>query len=241
MANDVRKWIPLALIAAATAAGAYALRDLPPAVTLDLRGLLPFTVEPKADTAPRWVAILLVPAMATLIWALLNAGRGPAALRLARMIFPDAPDALTDPATIDRFRGSYDSIVLWVVVLMLGVHAGIVAATTGREALAPAIITVVMGISLAAAGNVMPRLRPNLVAGVRTRATLTDPVRWRATHRVLGVGFVIAGIVTVIVGITAPTYGLTTAVVTLVIACIVATIAGARRADRAGRALDASA
>ena len=228
MANAARKWLPLALIAGAMATGAWLVRDLPPTVTIDLRGLLPFALEPTGDSAPRWVAVLGLPAIATSIWALLNAGRRPAAMRLTRLFFRDTPEALTDPAVVDRFRGTYDTIVLCVVVLILGVHAGMIAAALGHDTLGPRIITVVMGISLAAAGNVMPRLRPNLVAGVRTRATLTDPALWRATHRVLGFGFVIAGIVTAIVGLAAPAYGLPTAVVTLIAACILATVGGLR-------------
>jgi uncharacterized membrane protein len=85
-----------------------------------------------------------------------------------------------------------------------------------------------MGLSLIVAGNVMPRVRPNLVAGVRTRRTLTDPELWRATHRLLGIAFVVAGAITVLVGIVAPEFGLTTAIITLLLACAVAAIGGAR-------------
>lgn len=228
MANDVRKWIPLALIAAAMAITSFAVRDLPPTVTIDLRDLLPFSLEPSGDTAPRWVAVVLMPLIAALIWVLLELGRTRLGLRLARRLFSDVPDALADPATVDRFRGTYDTIVLSVVVLILGVHAGMIAATLGHETLAPRIINAVMGISLVAAGNVMPRVRPNLMAGVRTRRTLTDPELWRATHRMLGLGFVMAGAITVVIGLIAPRFGLITAVVSLVIACIVAAVGGAR-------------
>lgn len=228
MGNVARKWLPLALIAAAIAVTAFLVRNLPSTVTIDLRGLLPFSLEPKADTAPRWVAVLGLPVIAAVVWGLLNVGRRPVGLRIAHLFFPDAPAALTDPASVERFRATYDVIVLWVVVLVLGVHAGMVAAALGNEALAPRIIIVVMGVSLAAAGNVMPRLRPNLVAGVRTRRTLADPTLWRATHRVLGFAFVIAGTITAIVGLLAPAYGLATAVVTLVSACTIAMIGGMR-------------
>jgi uncharacterized membrane protein len=114
-------------------------------------------------------------------------------------------------------------------MLVLGVHAGMIAAALGHQTLAPRVITVILGISLVGAGNVMPRLRPNLLAGVRTRATLTDPQLWRSTHRVLGAGFVLAGLITAIMGLLVPQYGLAAAVVTLLTACVVATIAGASR------------
>lgn len=228
MANDVRKWLPLALIAVAMATTSFAVRDLPPTVTLDLRGLLPFEVEATGDTAPRWVAVVLMPLVAALIWLLLELARSRAGLRFTRLLFSSAPESLADPASIDRFRSSYDTISLSVVVLILGVHAGMVAAVLGYETLAPRIINVVMGLSLIAAGNVMPRLRPNLVAGVRTRGTLTDPHLWRATHRLLGVAFVAAGTLTVLVGLVAPEFGLATAVVTLLIGLVVSAIGGVR-------------
>jgi hypothetical protein len=228
MAKDARKWLPLALIAVVVAATAVLLRDLPSPVSVDLRGLLPFETEPSADTAPRWVAVTGIPLIAALIWVSFQVGRSRAGMRFTRVFFPGVPESLTDPAIVDRFRATYDTIALWVVVLMLGVHAGIAAAALGHESLAPRIVSVVMGISLVAAGNVMPRLRPNLIAGVRTRGTLTDPQLWRATHRVLGVAFIIAGTITAVVGLVAPAYGLATAIVTLIAACVVATIGGLR-------------
>jgi hypothetical protein len=228
MANDARKWLPLVLVTAAIAITSIAVRDLPPTVTLDLRGLLPFELEPTADTAPRWVAVAMMPLIAALIWVLLEIGRSRVGLNLARRLFSDSPASMSDPATIDRFSRTFDTISLSVVVLILGVHAGMVAAMLGHATLAPRIINVVMGISLVVAGNVMPRVRPNLVAGVRTRGTLTDPEMWRATHRLLGLAFVMAGAITVLVGLVAPEFGLTTAIITLLIACIVAAIGGAR-------------
>jgi hypothetical protein len=228
MANDARKWIPLALIAATMAVTSFAVRDLPPTITIDLRGLLPFDLESKGDTAPRWVAVVLMPLIAALVWVLLELGRTRVGLGLARRLFSDVPESFSDPATVERFRSTYDIIVLSVVILVLGVHAGMVAAMLGYETLAPRIINVVLGLSLITAGNVMPRLRPNLVAGVRTHRTLTDPHLWRTTHRLLGLAFVIAGAITAVVGLVAPEFGLATAVVTLVIACLAAAIGGVR-------------
>src|SRR5688500_13221816 len=128
MANAARKWLPLALIACAIAATSLVVRDLPPTVPIDLRGALPFSLEPSADTAPRWVAVAGIPILATAIWLLFQLGRSGPGLRFTRRLFPNVPESLGDPATIDRFRATYDTIVLWVVVLILGVHAGMIAA-----------------------------------------------------------------------------------------------------------------
>ena len=227
MGNDVRKWVPVGLIAATVALTAFLVRDLPAMVTIDLRGLLPFPTEPEADTAPRWVAVVMMPAIAAGVWSIFQVGRGAAGLRIARWL-RDVPDRLADPQTIERIAVTYDTIATWVIVLILGVHAGMIAAALGHQALAPRLIIVTMGLCLAAAGNVMPRLRPNLMAGVRTRETLNDPHLWRATHRILGATFVMAGTITAVVGLLAPAYGLMTAIVTLIGACVVAAVGGAR-------------
>jgi hypothetical protein len=237
MANDARKWLPLLLVAATIAVTGVLLRDLPSSVTIDLRGLLPFDLEKDGDAAPRWVAVMGIPLIAALVWLLFQMGRTRAGLRLARSLYPNVSGSLADPASVERFRAAYDTIALWIVILVLGVHAGTVASALGHETVAPRIITVVMGISLVAAGNVMPRVRPNLLAGVRTRRTLTDPELWRATHRLLGIAFVIAGTITALVGLLLPAYGLMTGVIVLIGACVVASIGGIR----ARRGLSAAA
>ena len=230
MGNVARRWLPLALIAIATAVAAFVTRDLPGVVSIDLRGLLPFSVEPAADTAPRWVAIVGMPALATLVWMLFGVLRSRTALSLSRRLFGDVPEALGHPTTVNRFHPTYETIAGWVVMLMLGIHAGVIAAALGYLTLAPRIISVVIGLSFVAIGNVFPRLRPNLIAGLRTRRILGDPSLWRATHRAMGVAVVIAGLITVIVGIVAPSFGLLTAVITLIAACVVAAVGGARAA-----------
>ena len=230
MGNVARRWLPLALIAAVTALTAYVIRDLPNPVAIDLRGLLPFSLEPAADTAPRWVAIVAMPALATVVWILFAALRSRLALGLTRRLYGDLPEALGNPVTVTRFRPTYDTIVLWVVTLVLGIHTGVVAAALGHVTLAPRIINVVLGMSLVAMGNVFPRLRPNLVAGIRTRRTLADPLLWRSTHRIMGVALVLAGLMTVLVGLVAPSFGLPTAIISLLVTCVIAAVGGSRSA-----------
>jgi uncharacterized membrane protein len=81
-------------------------------------------------------------------------------------------------------------------------------------------------------GNVMPRLRPNWVAGVRTKRTLEDPQLWRTTHRAFGTAFVVAGFLTMVVALAAPRYGLVTGLASLMLACIVGAVASTRASPR---------
>ena len=231
MGNVVRRWLPLALIAITIALTAYVIRDLPSRVSIDLRGLLPFSLEPAADTAPRWVAIVAIPTLATVVWILFAALRSRVALSATRRLFGDVAETLGEPSSVERFHPTYDTVVLWVVVLVLGIHAAVIAAALGYLTLAPRLVSVVMGVAFIAIGNVFPRLRPNLIAGIRTRRTLADPVLWRATHRIMGVTFVTAGLITVLVGVVAPSFGLVTAVTTLIVTCVIAAVSGSRAAE----------
>jgi uncharacterized membrane protein len=57
------------------------------------------------------------------------------------------------------------------------------------------IQVVVVGISalLIVLGNFLPKSQPNRFGGVRTRATLADPVVWAKTHRAVGLAMMISG------------------------------------------------
>src|SRR5574338_866074 len=147
MGNVARRWLPLVLIAVAIAATRWLVRDLPETVAIDLRGVLPVALESTPDNAPRWVAVVAMPALAAGIWALFGVLRTRAALGATRAGFPGTPESLGDPETVGRFRPTYDTITLWVVVLVLGFHAGLIAAALGHDALAPRIISVLMGVS----------------------------------------------------------------------------------------------
>ena len=76
--------------------------------------------------------------------------------------------------------------MLGVVILMLGVHAGLLAAAFQQSMMAARIIGLTLALSMVVVGNVMPRLRPNWVAGIRATRALTDPDVWRTTHRAFG-------------------------------------------------------
>ena len=222
-----RKWIPLVLIGLAVVASLLAYGWLPPVVTLRLDGLLPFDTN-SSDPVPRWLALSLIPAIALVVWAAFRVAPTARGQRVGRVFMRGAPDEVTSPAQFARFGKTYDTIVLAVVLLLLGVHGAVIASTTGYPALGVRIIPMVLGLCLILMGNVMPRLRPNWVAGVRTKRTLEDPQLWRTTHRAFGTAFVLSGILTMAVGLLAPRFGLVTGIGSLTASCIVGLIASTR-------------
>lgn len=223
-----RKWIPLVLIGLAAVASLLAYGWLPSAVELRFGGLLPFDTNEAADPMPRWLALSGVPALALAMWAAFRAAPTARGQRIGRIFMRRAPDEVTSPEQFARFGKTYDTIVLAVVMLLLSVHAAILAGALGYTEAATRIIPLVLGASLILMGNVMPRLRPNWVAGVRTRRTLEDPQLWRSTHRAFGTAFVVSGIITVVVSLLAPRYGLVTGIGALLVSCIIGLLASSR-------------
>ena len=223
-----RKWLPLVLVGLAAAASVLIYARLPAMVPLRLEGILPIESSETEGPVPRWLALSLMPALALVLWAAFRAAPTAAGERVARRLFRRAPAAVTSPEQFERFGKTYEAIILGVVMLVLGFHAAIIAAALGHPGIAVRIVPAVLGASLILLGNVMPRLRPNWVAGVRMQRTFEDPQLWRTTHRAFGAAFVVSGVVTMIVGVFAPRYGLLTGIVSLFLSCVVGLVVSTR-------------
>jgi hypothetical protein len=228
MPSADRKWLPLVLIGLAAVASLVAYRWLPAMLDLRLESMLPFETSETASPVPRRLALSLVPALALVVWAAFRAAPTAAGQRVARRLFRRAPDVVTSPEQFERFGKTYDAIVLGVVMLLLGIHAAIIIAALGHPGIAVRIVPVVLGATLIVMGNVMPRLRPNWVAGLRTQRTFEDPQLWRSAHRAFGAAFVVSGFLTMIVGAFAPRYGLVTGIASLLVSCVVGLVASTR-------------
>jgi uncharacterized membrane protein len=101
----------------------------------------------------------------------------------------------------------YDAIMLRFILLVMGVHAtvlaGLLGTLSGRE-WAAQIVPVMLGMTMIGIGNLLPRTRPNLASGVRTPGTLSDRALWIRTHRFAGYLVVALGCVIVLAAIAVP-------------------------------------
>jgi hypothetical protein len=228
MTMMTRRWVPAALIAGAGVASMWARGRLPAWVDVRLEVLLPFALTAQADPAPRWLVLWLMPTLALLLYALFRLAPRVAARRVGRRLFRHAPAEVTSAAQVERFGRTYDVIVLGVVLMVVGLHAAMLGAALQEPAAAARIMPAVLGVSLVMMGNVMPRLRPNWVAGLRSRRLLEDPTLWRRTHRVFGAAFVVSGIATICAAAAAPEYGVTVAVVSILASCLIGWLASRR-------------
>jgi hypothetical protein len=101
----------------------------------------------------------------------------------------------------------YDAIMLRFGAFILGVHAtvlaGLLGLLSGRD-WAGQLVPVMLGLTMIGIGNLLPRTRPNLAIGIRTRSTLANRVVWIRAHRSTGYLTVAVGAVIVLSAIAVP-------------------------------------
>jgi hypothetical protein len=169
------------------------------------------------DTLPRAVAAWLLPAIATLLWAALEWG--------ARVRGKSGGAFLSDrtgASSIARFEPTFAIIVTAVVGLVILLHVAILASAIGWPAWTPRLLGCVLGLGIAATGNLMPRVRPNWIVGIRTRGTLNDPALWLRTHRYFGRLLVLFGLVVALLGLISSRYTFTAGMASILVAGVLA-------------------
>ncbi len=115
------------------------------------------------------LAMLLIPVLMALIWTVSQFG-------YRFHFFGHTLETLpTSPA------------ILNLLVVFLGiVQVFTLGSAVGWQIAVPRVVMVLVGLLLAALGNQMRRLKPNLFIGIRTPWTLRDPETWRKTHAYAG-------------------------------------------------------
>jgi len=101
----------------------------------------------------------------------------------------------------------YDAIMLRVTVFVVGVHGAVLLAVLGRltgRTWAAQLVPLMLGFTMIGIGNLLPKTRPNLAIGIRTRLTLSDRALWIRVHRWAGYLMVGCGAVIVLSAIAVP-------------------------------------
>jgi uncharacterized membrane protein len=87
------------------------------------------------------------------------------------------------------FEATYAAIVFRVLVFVVALHGLVMIELTGLhlpKTWAMRAVVVLLGFSFIAVGNLLPRTRPNVAVGIRTRQTLANSQLWNQVHRVGG-------------------------------------------------------
>lgn len=92
----------------------------------------------------------------------------------------------------ERIEAIYDAIVFRIVLFVAGMQLIVVfgllhvAGVIPRAPLLPRAMPIAVGLALIAIGNQLPRLRRNVVIGIRTTRALADESVWSRTNRMAG-------------------------------------------------------
>ncbi|HZK78926.1 MAG TPA: SdpI family protein, partial [Gemmatimonadaceae bacterium] len=103
-----------------------------------------------------------------------------------------------------KFMGAYETIIIAVMLLLLGVHVMVLASATGRAISLERVLPAGLGLLFIVVGAVLPRVHPNWFVGIRTPWTLSSDLSWERTHRVGGYLFMAVGTITVLTALVAP-------------------------------------
>lgn len=96
------------------------------------------------------------------------------------------------------FEATYSAIVFLVMVFVVALHALVMAELAAEyvpKIWAMRAVVVLLGLTFVAIGNLLPRTRPNVAIGVRTKQTMTNGQLWNQVHRVGGYVTVFWGVV----------------------------------------------
>jgi uncharacterized membrane protein len=99
-------------------------------------------------------------------------------------------------AHVQRSSGALGAIIIGSGVFMLLIHALVLrAALRGDTRLDNNLLAMLLGGLFVLLGLVLPKLRSNWFAGIRTPWTLSSERVWHLTHRLAGWTFTFAGLV----------------------------------------------
>jgi len=170
----MRKWIPVLIIAAAVIASAAVYSQLPERMPAHWNSAGEVD-EWSGKTRGAWLG----PFVLIGLWVM---------LRFLPRIDPKR-------ANYAKFGGTYEAVIVTIMLFALAVHAvGLRAGLGMRDPvnhLAPLGIAALMIVI----GNLLPRARPNWFLGIRTPWTLSSDRVWEKTHRLGGRLLVLGGIV----------------------------------------------
>lgn len=169
----MRKWIPVLTVLAALAASMAVYNRLPESMTIhwDLEG------NPNG-WASRLTGAFALPGIMVGIYAV---------MRFLPLVDPRREN-------YEKFQGTYEGLILTVLLFLLVIHVIVLRAALGHEVSMQKVIPLMMGMLFVVIGNLLPRARSNFFVGIRTPWTLSSEKSWERTHRIGGYVFVLIGI-----------------------------------------------
>lgn len=183
MEVQMRKWIPVLIVVVAVAASVLMYPQLPEKIPTHWN----MSGEITGWSSRFWGAWMM-PVILAATWLLMRA----------------LPHIDPRRANYASFMGAYETIIIAVMLLLLGVHVLVLEAATGRAISLERLLPAGIGLLFIVMGMVLPRLHSNWFVGIRTPWTLSSDLSWKQTHRVGGYLFMTVGVITVLTALAIP-------------------------------------
>lgn len=188
----MRKWYPVLLIALAFAISIVVYNRLPDPMPTH------WNMHGEVDGyGSRLVGAFLMPLIMIAIAALI----------------PVLPKIDPRGRNYEKFDTTYFTIMNATITLMLVIHVFALAAALGLNISVGGLVPAAVGLLLIVVGNLLPRVRPNWMVGIRNPWTLSSNRVWERAHRVGGYMMLALGVLLLLSGPLAPP--MTTFVLTL--------------------------
>lgn len=179
----MRKWYPAVLVAVSLVVSIIAFGHLPDPMPIhwDIHGRV-------NGYGSRWVGAFLNP--------LIMLG-----IAVAIPILPKI-----DPRgrNYEKFGKSYLTMMNAVITLAFLIHIFALGSALGLNVPIERLVPATLGLLFIVIGNVLPRVRPNWMMGIRTPWTLSSDRVWERTHRVGGYLMTGLGVLLVLAATLAP-------------------------------------
>lgn len=181
----MRKWIPFVVIVLAFGASAAVYSDLPDRVPShwNLSG------EVDGWMSREWGAFIM-----------------PLVLVGLMAMFHLLPKIDPRGSNYEKFKGTYETVILTSMIFTLGVHLVMLAAALGKDVSMTRLMPAGIGLLLVVLGNLLPRTRSNWFVGIRTPWTLSSDRVWERTHRFGGRLFVVTGVIIMLAAVFVPSF-----------------------------------
>lgn len=161
----MRKWYPVLVIGLAFAISIIVFRQLPDPMPTH------WNVRGEVDGySSRAVGAFLMPLIMIAIAALI----------------PVLPKIDPRGGNYEKFDTAYFTIMNATITVMLVIHAFTLAAALGMSVSIGRMVPAAIGLLFVVIGNILPRVRPNWMVGLRNPWTLSSDRVWERTHRVGG-------------------------------------------------------
>jgi uncharacterized membrane protein len=117
-------------------------------------------------------------------------------------------------------QSTYNKVAALIIILIAVINTIIIhASISGSIKLEMPVLFLVIGLTLAYLGNLMPSMKPNYFVGIRTPWTLESEDNWRATHNMAGKIWFVGGIIIAILSLILPASIISFALIAIVLIC----------------------